>query len=366
MRDIFRLFRFGATCLVVLLLVGGSGLRAQSAVEIPRKSSPAPVQPSQAELLESYRQLREQLRAAELAIVNNRLEVEAAASARTAAITEKFETLRLAMVTERERLQDEARRTAYEREQQQAAAQAMTHDVLRLVFVFGGAGLLALFAIVLLQWRGNRRMAEYATQLQSLPIPDRPDWAPVGNGAPGGENVALANQRLVSVLDRMERRVGELEQTVVPPAPIPVTNGGSDSLRKVAPNPTSSARKAAQIKALLDQGQSLLNAKKAVEALAHYDEILSLDANHAEALMKKGLALERLQKSDAALQYYDRAIEADRNLALAYIAKGGLFVRLERFEEAFECYEQAMQAGKTGNPTGVARVSVSADWPAKR
>jgi len=230
----------------------------------------------------------------------------------------------------------------------------------------GGAGLITLFASLLLQWRGNRRLAEYTAQLQLPSTPGWPGMLPIGQGdhEPGNERVVQANERLVSVLDRMEQRVHELEQTAVSPDPAPRVT--VDTRRKVATKSVSASGGTAQIKALLEQGQSFLNADKPVVALACYDEILSIDENHAEALLKKGTTLERLQKSDAALQYYDRAIEADPSLALAYIAKGGLLVRLERFDAAFECYEQAMRAGNPGNSNGLPRVNVPADWPAKR
>ena len=364
MREIFRLFRLGAISLVAFLFVVGGRLQAQSANEPSPAKSPAPEKLSQAELAESYRQLREQLHAAELAIVNNRLEAEAAASARSAAITEKLDTLRMVLATDRERQQIEAQQTAIERVRQQAAAQEMNRTILLVVVAFGGTGLFTLFAITLLQWRGNKGMAEFTAQLQQLPVSDQTGWLPVGNGAPTSESVASSSQRLQAMLDRMERRVLELEHTVVPPAP--AVPSGQEGQRETAPSSAAATTDTARIAALLAQGRSLLNAKKADEALACYDEILGLDANHSEALVKKGTALERLKQDHEALACYDRAIEVDRNMALAYLSKGGLCVRLERFEEALECYEGALQAGKEDNPSGVARVSVSADWPAKR
>lgn len=367
MKKISPLRRFAATGLVALALIVGRGLQAQPNTEVPRQNPSVPEQPSQAELLESYRQLREQLRTAEQAIVNNRLEAEAAANARTAALTEKIDTLKLALLTEQDRLQKEARLSALEREQQQVTAQAMTQDILRLVLVFGAAGLLALVVIAVLQWRSNRRLAEYIIPLQSYALPPQAALPSAGPAAPGGEAVAAANQRLVTMLDRMERRVNELEETVAAPpptpapGPMPAANGGTTGVRKVLHHPISAATRAAQIATLLDQGQSLLNAKKPIESLACFDEILSLEANHAEALLKKGTALERLQKNEAALLHYNLAIEADPNLALAYIAKGGLCVRLERFEEAYDSYTQAMQAGKSVPLGRATRVSVTAE-----
>ena len=371
MRDIFSPFRFGATCLVALLLVVGSLVRAQTGNENSPARSHTPEKLSQAELLESYRQLREQLHAAELAIVSNRLEADAAASAQAAAITEKLDTLRSAMMAEREHQQAEAQQAAAERDRQQAAAQEMNRNILWLVVAFGGIGLLVMAAIAVLQWRGIKRMAELAPQLHALPAPAQPGWLPigngVGNGAPAGESVALSSARLLTMIDRMERRVLELELAVVPPpAAATAPAEPAEILRTPAQRPTSAAAQAERIATLLGQGRSLLNAKKPGEAVACYDEILSIDANHPEALVKKGSALERLKQDHEALECYDRAIGADQNMALAYLSKGGVCVRLQRFEEALECYERALQAGKAGNPGGVSRVSVSADWPPKR
>ncbi len=390
MKNISGLFRFGATGVVALLLVVGSALWAQTAEENPPKHSPVHENvKNQDELSENYRQLKEQLRAAEQAIINNRLEAEAAASTRTAAITEKLDTLRQTVMNERERQQNESQRTAYERIQQQT----MTQDLTRIVVFFGGAGMLVLCAIALLHWRGNQRMADYCAQLRSLPFADRQGLLPVGNDTLGHESVTLANQRLASMLDRMEQRVLELEHTVVPPtqnttdegaenaypapsttdegvsaapgSPTPTAIDEGENVYDVPSSPTINEASLARIAALLAQGQALLNAKKSTEALACYDEILGLDANHAEALLKKGYALERLQHRDQALNFYDRAIQADQNLALAYIAKGGLCVRLERFDEALECYEQARHAGKMSMPRGVVGVSISDDWSAR-
>ena len=104
---------------------------------------------------------------------------------------------------------------------------------------------------------------------------------------------------------------------------------------------------AARITVLLGKGQSLLNLDQAEEALACFDEVLALDANHPEALVKKGAALERLRKLDEAVACYDRAIAADSSLTVAYLYKGGLFNRMERFSEALECYEQALRTQET-------------------
>jgi tetratricopeptide (TPR) repeat protein len=156
-----------------------------------------------------------------------------------------------------------------------------------------------------------------------------------------GKAVELSNQRLMSVIDRLERRVFELEHTAGKPFP------GAATLTVAAESAMTATEldgTAARITVLLGKGQSLLDADKPEEAVACYDEILKLDSNYPEALVKKGAALERLKKDDEALSCYDRAIAADGTLTIAYLYKGGVYNRLERYNEALECYEQALRA----------------------
>ena len=121
-----------------------------------------------------------------------------------------------------------------------------------------------------------------------------------------------------------------------PPPPSKASDGAELAEAAAAPE-------AARITVLLGKGQSLLNLDQAEEAVACFDQVLALDANHPEALVKKGAALERLRKLDEAIACYDRAIAADGSLTVAYLYKGGLFNRMERFGEALECYEQALR-----------------------
>ena len=153
-----------------------------------------------------------------------------------------------------------------------------------------------------------------------------------------------ANQRLLGALERLEKRIYELEHTAHPPlqesAALPHPSNGEPA---GAPADAPVTREAARITLLLGKGQSLLNLDQAEQALACFDKVLALDPSHPEALVKKGAALERLRKSDEALACYDRAIAADNAMTVAYLYKGGLFNRLERFGEALECYEQALR-----------------------
>jgi tetratricopeptide (TPR) repeat protein len=350
------LSRFGALCVAMLFLgAGRSALRAQPAAEVLPAKPASPEDLSRDELLKSYLQLREQLHAAELAIVNDRIESEAAARAQAAAITERLDAIKADMAAERARQQLDAQRVAAERERQQAEAQRSYRTVLYVASAIGGLGLLAMLFTTLFQWRSISRIAEVTALRLQLPDQARLGFSPDENGAPSGEAVALSNQRLLSVIHRMERRISELEHTAVHPLPAAAVEppGKSDSPRRTAAAATAAAAttvndQAARITALLGKGWSLYSRNRAAEAMACYDEILKLDANHPEALVKKGAALEQLKQDHEALQCYDRAIKADPKITIAYLSKGRVCNRLERFDEALECYEQALSARAEG------------------
>lgn len=368
--------RSGLICLTLSLLTAAS-LKAQTQTAPETTLTPAtktvtatanPAAPtatadatSQAELLKSYLHVREQLHDAELAIANNRLEAEAAARAQSAAIAEKLDSIKSTIAAERDHQAAEAQRTAAQQERQRLASQETNRIILWSAVAFGAVGLLTMLATALLQWRGIKRMAEITAQHTPLPAVAQQNWLTAGNNGPTSGVVALTNQRLMSVIDRMERRILELETTAAQPLP---TSPAETVIEASTPRSTPAALdQAAHIAALLGKGRSLLNANKAREAVACYDEILAIEGNHPEALVKKGSALERLNQDLQAIECYDRAIQADRNLALAYLSKGGVFNRLQRFDEAVECYEKALQVEKQVKPPGVVRVSVSGDWP---
>ena len=342
--------------LLFLSLAAAGGLRAQGAAATPAPAATkaaVPEELSTAELLKSYLQVREQLHATQLAIVNSRIEAEAAARVQAAAIAEKLEAIKTAMAVERERYQAETQRLNAERQLQRAETERSIRTVLWVSAIFGGVGLLAMLMMPVLQWRAMNRMAAAVALRPQLGTSERSALMS-GEAAlgPADNVVALANQRLTSVIERMERRIFELEHTAVPPAATVTTMAattGSDT--PVLPAPANDRE--GRIAALLGKGRALLSADKPREALACYNEVLKLDLNHPEALVKKGASLERLKQDDEALQCYDRAIQADRRMTVAYLYKGGVCNRLERYEEALKCYEQALQAEEETKKAGL-------------
>jgi tetratricopeptide (TPR) repeat protein len=332
-------FNFGALCVAFILLAGGGETRAQSASETaPAKSSNL----SEAELLKSYLQVRDQLHATQLAIANGRAETEANARAQATAIAEKLEAIKSAMESERQRMQVETLRNNAERERQQIEAQRSNRTVLWVAVGFGAIGLLAMLLMPLVQLRTINRIAEVANQRSS---PPQTAGLLTAEAEPlPGETVALSNQRLMTVIERMEKRIFELENTTVHPLPVAATLDVKTTNGSHPDTPAgSTSDQAALITVLLGKGKFLVSTNKAKEAVSCYDEILKLEPNHAEALVKKGAALERLKQDDAAIRCYDRAIEVNQRMTLAYLSKAGVCNRLGRYDEAMECYEQALQ-----------------------
>src|SRR5205809_374548 len=98
MKKIALLFQSGALCVVLACLtIATAPLHAQAPAENAAARPPTADELSQTELLKSYLQVREQLHAALLAIINNRVEAEAAARAQAAAVGEKLEGIRAAI-----------------------------------------------------------------------------------------------------------------------------------------------------------------------------------------------------------------------------------------------------------------------------
>jgi tetratricopeptide (TPR) repeat protein len=341
-------FRFSALCLVGVLVVAGTRELAAQATnaEIAAAKPSTPADLTQAELLKSYLQVREQLQAAQLAIVSSRLEAEAAAHAQTAAFNEKLDSLKSTLAVERERQQAEQQRQAAERERQEAELHRSNRTILIVASVFGGVGVMAMLFSTLFQWRAVSRLTEISSQRPALPAADSSGALLADATAAADHAVTLSNQRLLSTIERIERRIFELEHTAAhpaAPAATPTETVIMQSETEVPRRQSAEAEQAAHFNVLLGKGRAFLNSNRVQEAMDCYDEILKVDANHPEALIKKGAALERLKQDQEALRCYDRAIKADRNMTLAYLCKGGVYNRLARFDEAVACYEQALQ-----------------------
>lgn len=342
------LCRLRAFCVVAALFAAASGVsHAQTAPGISPAKSPSPEELSQAELLKSYLQMREQLQATQLAIATSRIEAEVTARAQAAAVTEKLEAIKAAMDAERERHRldtDRAQAQRAESERQQNELQRSNRTILWLAATFGGIALLAVVIGPLLQWRAMNQLAHVVASRPQLSAPAPTPLLMGENGGLSDQTVTVSNQRIQGMIDRMERRIFELEHTADhSSATAPVATTSTFLSDDSTPRVTASNDNATRIKVLLGKGRALLAADKPKEAVGCYNEILRIDLNHPEALVKRGAALERLKQDDEAIQCYDRAIKADGKMTLAYLYKGGVCNRLERYEEALKCYENALR-----------------------
>jgi hypothetical protein len=166
MKSVALLSRLGALCVVMLCLPLVAAAASAPATAVPPSADTVrpltPEELAQAELLRSFLQLRDQLQAAQLAIVNNRVEAETNARVQTAAIAEKLEAIKAAMAVERDRHQAETQRLMIERERQQVETQRSMRTVLWVAAAFGAFGLIAVLLAPFLQMRAMNRISDLA------------------------------------------------------------------------------------------------------------------------------------------------------------------------------------------------------------
>ncbi len=314
------------------LLACNSGMRLQAQeTNAPAAAEVRGQDTTSTEALRSYLQLQEQLQATQRALERNRQEAETLAARNAEAVAARLQLIEQAVSTQRTR--------------ELEAVQSTNRLLLIVAGSFAGVGFIAMLLTAYLQWRAVNRLSEFGALLTNA---GRLALAASGQTEPhlvSGGAAEQANTKLFGALNRLEHRIQELEHT----GHVSLTDKPTSSAAGAKPaeisSPDSNGATASQshVALLLAKGQSLLSLDKASEALACYDEILTLEPNHPEALVKKGLALEQMRQIDDALICYDRAIAADGSLTIAYLQKGGLFNRLERYDEALQCYEQALR-----------------------
>jgi tetratricopeptide (TPR) repeat protein len=336
----------GAIAVAALLLASETAGFASN--ENPAALSPGPrTEETNSREMRTYLQLQEQIHGTQLAIERS-LEENAAASQRDAKAL-------------RERLQVVEQSVSSQRARELDAMQGQNRTMLIVAGIFAAMGFVAMLLMALFQWRTINRLAEISAALHSAQALG-PGTALAALG-PGESHLLTAGPagqgslQLVGALERLEKRINELEHT----AHLPVSDGavvGNGAKPGNAPSngeatpsgngeaPSEAAAgdpNTAHVSMLLGKGQTMLNLDNTEGALACFEEALAAAPNSSEVLVKMGTALERLGKLDEAIQYYDRAIAADGSMTIAYLYKGGLFNRLERFTEALACYEQALR-----------------------
>lgn len=328
------------------LWAGGPGVPAAeppppastNAAVAPAAGRP-PRDPEEERILRSYLQLQEQLHTTLLAIEQARVENTVAARTNADALAARLELMEKALDRQRG--------------EHAEALRGSNRTLLTLAGVFVGVGFLTLLLMAFFQLRGMNRLAEIAT---GMPVgPGLASAALTAGGearllGPGGP--APETSRLLGVIDRLERRIAELEGSARPAGAMPgiaagatidVTPAGQD--RRSVPMPSAGGDTGVgQVAMWLGKGQTLLNLGQHEGALRCFDEALAVAPDHAEAHVRRGQALERLKRLDDAVASYDRALALDRTFTQAYLGKGSVFNQQERYGEALDCYEQALRS----------------------
>jgi tetratricopeptide (TPR) repeat protein len=291
------------------------------------------------EPLPSNLQIQEQLRNTQSALEKNRLEAQAAAASNALALEQHLQLMEKTLASERlAQLKD---------------MEDSNRMILAAAGVFAALGLLALLLAVFLQWTAVHRLTATAARL----FPAFPpkvlglDEAPL----PPAHALEQSNARFLGLMERLERRLHELEASVPLPPSLPMRGTGNGESNGPALHTSrgensrpAALEKASVIELLVGKSQTLMKLDKPEAALGCLEEVLTLDPGCADALIKKGAALERLRRFDEAVQCYDRAIAQDNSMTVAYLCKGGVFNRMERYSEALACYEQALN--RPGQP----------------
>lgn len=284
-----------------------------------------------AQLLKNFLLLQDQLRSTQRALEQGR--EQAAADAKR---VDELMAERLSLVEQS---------LAAQRAQELVALQESTRTVITIASVITGTGLLIVLLACFAQVRAMTRLTEVSRQLTiALPAPPLGEL-PAQALLSGRESVQASNANLLDAINRLERRLEEMETRVNETSSL---SNGHKQISAPAPAPVVPASpppaNSSQLTTLLREGQALLNVDKAEEALDHFDEALRLEPKNVEAWIKKGTALERLQRTDEAIVAYDQAIAVDGSIATAYLFKAGVYNRQKKYAEALQCYEKALGA----------------------
>ena len=336
--------------LPILILAAGLGLSLQFLCPAACAAATNPVAPASVsaappadnisanDAFRSYLQLQEQLHETQLAIERAEREMELATLKSAAILSNRLQAIEQTV------------------ELQRAHELDIVRDMMLIAGAFVVIGVFALLLTAYFHWRAVSRLGEIAAALPiNRGLGEMPSVAALGMK----ESPLLleqTNTRLLGALDRLEKRIAELEHGDTRN----LTNGTApaksheekiqtpEALPEMSVRPTQTKTATGpdqleQVLMLLGKGQSLLSQDQVEQAIACFDEALALDPRHTELLVKKGDALEKLRRTKEALECYDRALEIDDSLTIAYLHKGGLLNRVERFDEAMHCYEQALR-----------------------
>jgi tetratricopeptide (TPR) repeat protein len=332
-----------AVCCTVLLpsLAVAADESAPPATIITNEASTNAVAVAQ-QALQAYLLAQEQLRVIQRDIEQSRKDAEAAAQRNAESLAARLSQIGQELSSQRQR----------ESETMQDSNRAM----LIVAGAFAAIGFLAMVFTAWFQMRSLNRLAEVAGAIR---LGNPHDYPLAALGAGESHSAALdpvehSNMQFLGAIERLQKRIHELEQSTASNSAASENGHSHGEMKESAENseqssstdanPSAALGPAVRAALILGKGQTQLNLGNNEEALACFEEALTLDPANIEALLKKGTVLERLQRMEEAIDTYDRAIAVDNSKTTAYLLKGGVFNRMKRYPEALECYDEALRA----------------------
>lgn len=275
--------------------------------------------PTQAntDAINAFLQIQAQLHETQMSVESNRQQTVAALARNADALVTDIQLVEKNIATETE------------------SAQRVEQTML-IVAIVGMLVLAAVVTMVFLQLRTATKLIELAMATnppgvnggRALPVVETPVALPPSARAA----LEFSNARLLGVIERLEKRILELEHS----ARAPLENNHSSATVSETPDQR-------RVTDLIVEGQLFLDTNKPEKAIYCFDAALEMHPGLPDALIKKAAALEKLEKTDEAIACYDRAIQSEDSATTALLQKGGLLNRLARYEEALQCYERALQ-----------------------
>jgi len=276
---------------------------------------------SNTDAINAYVQIQAQLHETQMMLESNRQETVAVLEHNAEMLTADIQMLE---------------KTVAEQRAKEAASVASVEYTMLMIAGIGMLALAAVVTLVFLQLRTATRLIEMAmapgsplSSSRALPVVEATGSLPASARAA----LEYSNARLLGVIERLEKRILELEETVRIPLSESTVSG-------VLQNGNGDDQRVAD---LIAEGQLFLDTNKPEKALDSFNEALDRHPNLGDALIKKAAALEKLERVDEALACFDRAIEFADSTTTALLQKGGMLNRLARYDEALQCYERALQ-----------------------
>ena len=94
---------------------------------------------------------------------------------------------------------------------------------------------------------------------------------------------------------------------------------------------------------LVKHGEDMANAKKYDEALALFEQAVSINPNNDMAWGDKALILDKLGNTTDALLSFSKAISIDPNNSITWLNKGLTLLRMRKFNESIDCFDTAIK-----------------------